>query len=139
MRAVRAELVMLLAGPSATLRGKLTEKVRYRPTAKIAPLLPAGTETLESLPTVRPGVPEHELVRSEPTEAEMEEYCKAIRRTAAVFARNHHKVGTLAEHDKYHNGTLCGSTCGCSCLGSETSWCWWLMRRYVATFELRSI
>ena len=83
------------------LRGKLTEKVRYRPTAKIAPLLPAGTETLESLPTVRPGVPEHELVRSEPTEAEMEEYCKAIRRTAAVFARNHHKVGTLAEHDKY--------------------------------------
>ena len=29
MRAVRAELVMLLAGPSATLRGKLTEKVRY--------------------------------------------------------------------------------------------------------------
>ena len=93
------------------LRGKLTEKVRYRPTAKITPLLPAGTDTLESLPTVRPGVPERELVRSEPTEAEMEEYCKAIRRTAAVFARNHHKVGTLAEHDKYHNGTLCGSTC----------------------------
>ena len=101
MRAVRAELVMLLAGPSATLRGKLTEKVRYRPTAKIAPLLPAGTDTLESLVKVRPGVPERELVRSEPTEAEMEEYCKAIRRTAAVFARNHHKVGTLAEHDKY--------------------------------------
>ena len=81
---------MLLAGPSATLRGKLTEKVRYRPTAKIAPLLPAGTETLESLPMVRPGVPERELVRSEPTEAELEEYCKAIRRTSdrrAVFAR----------------------------------------------------
>ena len=72
VRAVRAELVMLLAGPSATLRGKLTEKVRYRPTAKIAPLLPAGTETLESLPTVRPGVPERELVRSEPTEAELD-------------------------------------------------------------------
>ena len=88
MRAVRAELVMLLAGPSATLRGKLTEKVRYRPTATIAPLLPAGTDTLVK---VRPGVPERELVRSEPTEAEMEEYCKAIRRTAAVFARNHHK------------------------------------------------
>ena len=47
-------MVMLLAGPSATLRGKLTEKVKYRPTAKIAPLLPAGTDTLESLVKVRP-------------------------------------------------------------------------------------
>ena len=33
----------------ATLKGKLTEKVRYRPTAAIEPLLPAGADTLESL------------------------------------------------------------------------------------------
>ena len=108
---VRTELVlseccclnsrMLLAGPSATLRGKLTEKVKYRSTAKIALLLPAGTETLETLPTVRPGVPARDLVRSEPSKEQMDEYCKAIYRTDAVFARNHHKVGTLAEHDAY--------------------------------------
>ena len=92
---------MLLAGPTATLRGKLTEKVRYRPTAAIEPLLPAGSETLESLPVVRPGTSPADLVRSEPTEDELAEFCVAIRRTAAVFSRNHVKKGTLAEHDTY--------------------------------------
>jgi len=33
---------MLLAGPNAALRGKLTEKVKYRPTAAIEPLLTSG-------------------------------------------------------------------------------------------------
>ena len=46
---------MLLAGPNATLRGKLTEKVKCRPTAAIEPLLPAGTDALDDLPAVRPG------------------------------------------------------------------------------------
>ena len=92
---------MLLAGPTATLRGKLTEKVKYRPTATIEPLLPAGTETLDDLPVVRPGVTPGALVRSEPSQAEMAQYCIAIRRTASVFARFHHKKGTLAEHDRY--------------------------------------
>ena len=92
---------MLLAGPTATLKGKLTEKVRYRPTAAIEPLLPAGTDTLESLPVVRPGVSLKDLVRSEPTAEEMAEYSVAIKRTAAVLARNHMKQGTLAEHDTY--------------------------------------
>ena len=42
-------------GPTATLKGKLTEKVRYRPTTAIEPLLPVGSESLETLPVVRPG------------------------------------------------------------------------------------
>ena len=92
---------MLLAVPTATLRGKLTEKVRYRPTAAIEPLLPAGSKTLESLPVVRPGTSPADLVGSEPTEDELNEYCVAIRRTAAVFSRIHVKKGTLAEHDTY--------------------------------------
>jgi len=59
---------MLLARPTATLHGKLTEKVvRYRPTAAIELLLPAGSETLESLPVVLPGTSPADLVRSEPT------------------------------------------------------------------------
>ena len=47
---------MLLAGPIATLRSKLTEKVKYRPTAAIEPLLPAGTDALDDLPEVGPGI-----------------------------------------------------------------------------------
>ena len=96
-------MVMLLAGPSATLRGKLTEKVKYRPTAKIAPLLPAGTDTLESLVKLRPALclSASWFDRSRRRRRWRSTASKAIRRTAAVFARNHHKVGTLAEHDKY--------------------------------------
>ena len=110
---------MLLAGPSATLRGKLTEKVRYRPTAAIEPLLPAGTETLESLPVVRPGTSPADLVRSEPTEDELNEYCVAIRRTAAVFSRYHVKNGTLAEHDTYTVWVATYMCCPASALSSS--------------------
>ena len=92
---------MLLAGPNATLRGKLTEKVKYRPTAAIEPLLPAGTDALDDLPAVRPGVATYDLVRSEPTNEELTEYGEKIKRTAAVFARSQAKQGTLAEHDTY--------------------------------------
>ena len=60
--------------PDATLRGKLTEKVKYRPTAAIEPLLPAGTDALDDLPAVRPGVATYDLVRSEPTNEELTEY-----------------------------------------------------------------
>ena len=65
---------MLLAGPIATLRSKLTEKVKYRPTAAIEPLLPAGTDALDDLPEVRPGVAAYDLVRSEPTSEELAAY-----------------------------------------------------------------
>ena len=41
--------VMLLAGPGTELKGKLTEKMRYRPTAMIKPLMPAGASSLERL------------------------------------------------------------------------------------------
>ena len=47
---------MLLARPNATLRSKLTEKVKYRPAAAIEPLLPAGTDALDDLPEVGPGI-----------------------------------------------------------------------------------
>jgi len=63
--------------------------------------MPAGSETLESLPVVRPGTSPADLVRSEPNEDELHEYCVAIRRTARVFAKAHVKKGTLAEHDQY--------------------------------------
>ena len=78
---------MLLAGPNAALRGKLTEKVKYRPTAAIEPLLPAGTDAPDDLPEVRPGVAAYDLVRSEPTSEELAAYGEKIKRTAAVFAR----------------------------------------------------
>ena len=54
---------LLLAGPSASLRAKLTEKTRYRATALIKPLLPSGSSSLETVPMlVSAGV------ESEPTE-----------------------------------------------------------------------
>ena len=43
--------MMLLAGPGTELKGKLTEKMRYRPTAMIKPLMPAGASSLERLPS----------------------------------------------------------------------------------------
>ena len=70
---------MLLAGPNAMLRGKLTEKVKYRPTAAIEPLLPAGTDALDDLPEVRPGVAAYDLVRSEPTSEELAAYGAKIK------------------------------------------------------------
>jgi hypothetical protein len=43
----------LLAGPSAVLRAKLTEKTRFRPTAAVRPLMPAGAKQLDCVPTLR--------------------------------------------------------------------------------------
>ena len=40
---------------------------------------------------MRPVTSPADLVRSEPTEDELAEFCVAIRRTAAVFSRNHVK------------------------------------------------
>ena len=51
VRAGRARR-MLLAGPGTELKGKLTEKMRYRPTAMIRPLMPAGASSLERLPSL---------------------------------------------------------------------------------------
>ena len=48
-------MARLLSGPAAELTAKLTEKSRYRPTALIRRILPAGAECLESVPTLERG------------------------------------------------------------------------------------
>ena len=90
-------------GPTATLKGKLTEKVRYRPTTAIEPLLPVGSESLETLPVVRPGACCRTIWcdRGADRGRDGRVYCVAIRRTAAAFSRNHVKKRTLAEQDTY--------------------------------------
>ena len=93
---------MLLAGPGTELKGKLTEKMRYRPTAMIKPLMPAGASSLERLPSLMEGgLSDYELLRSEPTEQQLEEYSGAVRKTAKVFSSMQVKEGTVAERDKY--------------------------------------
>ena len=94
--------VMLLAVPGAELKGKLTEKMRFRPTAMMKPLMPAGASSLERLPSLTEGgLSDYELLRSEPTEQQLEEYAGAIRQTANVFSSMQVKAGTVAERDKY--------------------------------------
>ena len=93
---------MLLAGPGTELKGKLTEKMRYRPTAMIRPLMPAGASSLERLPSLMEGgLSDYELLRSEPTEQQLDEYSGAVRKTAKVFSSMQVKAGTVAERDKY--------------------------------------
>ena len=59
---------MLLAGPGAELKGKLTEKMRFRPTAMVKPLMPAGASSLESREAALAhggrGLTDYELLRS---------------------------------------------------------------------------
>ena len=80
--------VMLLAVPGAELKGKLTEKMRYQPTAMIKPLMPAGASSLERLPSLTEGgLSDYELQRSEPTEQQLEEYAGAIRYVARALSQ----------------------------------------------------
>jgi len=58
---------MLLAAPSATLRGKMSEKSRYRPTAAIDPLLPAGSDELDAVPALHAGLTVAERINKEPS------------------------------------------------------------------------
>ena len=88
----------LLAGPAASMRAKLTEKGRCRPTAMIRPLLPAGVSSLEGVPMLDA----HGAGNADgPTEAALQKYLDEIRNAAKIFARCNHKEGTLAEHDTY--------------------------------------
>ena len=88
----------LLAGPAASMRAKLTEKGRCRPTAMIRPLLPAGVSSLEGVPMLDA----HGAGNADgPTEAALQKYLDEIRHAAKIFARCNHKEGTLAEHDTY--------------------------------------
>jgi len=81
---------MLLAGPTATLKGKLTEKVRYRPTAAIEPLRrhprvsaggAAGRVAVRSVAL-------HTFCGA-PKAEELAEYSVAIKSTAAVREEPH--------------------------------------------------
>ena len=92
---------MLLSGPSAAKSGHLIGKMRYRPTAVVERLLPAGSDRLDGIPRMRSGASRKELFASEPTASDLAAYEKAIRATARVFAKYHHQTGTLAEHDHY--------------------------------------
>ena len=65
-------MTMLLASSSEALRGRLTEKFRYRPTAVIDAKLPAGSDCLDEVPRLRAGLMMAEAVSTEPTNAEME-------------------------------------------------------------------
>ena len=85
-----------MAAPTANLKAKLTEKTRYRPTAMIKPLMPAGATSLETVPML-----EGDHFHCERSEAEIEQYVTEIRRTAKLFVKLNCKEGTLAEHDKY--------------------------------------
>ena len=72
--------VMLLAVPGAELKGKLTEKMRYQPTAMIKPLMPAGASSLERLPSLMEGgLTDYDCGRT--TEQQIEEYAGAIHKT----------------------------------------------------------
>ena len=76
--------------------------MRYPPTAMIKPLMPAGASSLERLPSLMEGgLSDYELLRSEPSEQQLEEYSGAVRKTANVFSSMQVKAGTVAERDKY--------------------------------------
>ena len=68
----------------------------------INPLMPAGASSLERLPSLMEGgLSDYELLRSEPTEQQLDEYSGAVRKTANVFSSMQVKAGTVAERDKY--------------------------------------
>ena len=78
----------LLAGSSAILKAKLTEQSRYLPSAAIRKRMPVGSHTIGSVPA-----------RSSCTSAE--EWRRAVRGTAKVFARCQVTEGTRIEHESY--------------------------------------
>ena len=48
--ASQAPMALVLAGPLASMKAKLSQKTKYLPTAAISKILPAGSSTLESVP-----------------------------------------------------------------------------------------
>ena len=78
----------MLAGPSASLKAKLTEHARYLPSAAMRKRMPAGSGTICTVPA-----------RSACVSAE--EWRRAVRATAKVFARCQITEGTRIEHEKY--------------------------------------
>ena len=82
---------------------------RYLPTAYIAERLPAGSKSLERVPSLAAGTVEDELER-------LQAYVTSIRATARVFATFHHTGLALAEHATYM--VWIGTWCELSGFGS---------------------
>ena len=95
---VGACVAMLLAGRAADLKAKLSQKGgKYLPTASVMKLMPAGTGSLNAVPTLE------RYLRSSGGDHEMaiRQYAAAIRDVTRVFGRIHQTNATLEEHDRY--------------------------------------
>ena len=94
---------LLLAGPKANLRAKLTEKSRTRPAAMMRQRMPAGASALSKVPKLgdvaraSAGGPGKKISQATAVAA----YEKEVRETTKVFQRSHMTEATLEEHDKY--------------------------------------
>ena len=99
--APKSASMMLLAGPKARLRAKLTEKSKYRALVDIDRLLPAGHETLSAVPTLSLASAAGVTSRYEANEEELRQFAAQIRETAKVFSSSQFQKGTLSERDQY--------------------------------------
>ena len=87
-------VVMLLAAATANLKGKLSEKMRWRPTQMVMKKMPDGTAELSELPRRKADAVEGDKVADD-------EYCQAVARVANAFGRQRRSVTTAAEHVMY--------------------------------------
>ena len=117
---------LLLAGAKATLRAKLSEKTRFRATASMRPLMPAGSNALTMLPQLKTDE-EHDLDQ-EPTDEEVREYVEAVQKTAKVFARYHIKTGTLLQSTTTTHPSALGVVGRCVSSCRELPVCTWCRR-----------
>ena len=94
---------LLLAGPKANLKAKLTEKARTRPAARMRQRMPGGASALSKVPKLHDvarasaGGPGKKISQATAVAA----YEKEVRETTKVFQRSHMTEATLEEHDRY--------------------------------------
>ena len=89
---------MLLAGRGTELKAKLTQKGgKYLPTASVMKLMPAGTGSLNEVPTLE----RYLRTTGGNRELAIKQYSAAIRDVTRVFGRVHQTNATLEEHDRY--------------------------------------
>ena len=94
---------LLLAGPRANLKAKLTEKARTRPAARMRQRMPGGASALSKVPKLcdvaraSAGGPGKKISQATAVAA----YEKEVRETTKVFQRSHMTEATLEEHDKH--------------------------------------
>ena len=95
---VGGALRMLLAGRDTELKAKLTQKGgKYLPTASVMKLMPAGTGSLNEVPTLE----RYLRTNGGNRELAIKQYSAAIRDVTRVFGRVHQTNETLEEHDRY--------------------------------------